>query len=472
MIIEQNKQQIIKALGLETSAIEIIIKHENNMPMIHKQKISKFNINSLQDIDITFDTCTFDCELIINDGSRSIIDFVSCCFNQSVSYDFRYKMVENQYSFIKCSFYSSINLAFLTFEKEIIFKESILYEEINCFQTKFNNLSLINLITHKIVDLREVCLKQVNINNVLFVDRVFFDKAKFYGDTTFHQVYFEGGVYFKKSIFDGNLKFIENLFQKNFIFVPELKKDVSFNQCYFDVNLVSDFDFQKQHISDFLKQRKMFSSIKASLSKHLNTIDANIYHKYELYCKEIELDSKKPQLFSKDFIDKIQLFFYRITSDHHTDLLKSLHSLLIVIGIFAFLNIIVILGFNYYCLDYISLYFNALIAHYNMIIKNLSNNYTLLIICNFILFILFIGIFFISILFSTIRKCVIIISYILDLALLIYLPKYIIPTISIFTDKRIFLDPLSTIGGIYTILFAIMLFSFIKTARKNSIIPS
>ncbi|MBF7043449.1 hypothetical protein IY888_00675 [Campylobacter volucris] len=51
-------------------------------------------------------------------------------------------------------------------------------------------------------------------------------------------------------------------------------------------------------------------------------------------------------------------------------------------------------------------------------------------------------------------------------------PKILISAIGIFTDKRALLDPLSAIGGIYTLLFAFVVYSFIKTIRKNSIAPS
>lgn len=46
-------------------------------------------------------------------------------------------------------------------------------------------------------------------------------------------------------------------------------------------------------------------------------------------------------------------------------------------------------------------------------------------------------------------------------------PKILIPAMGIFTDKRAMLDPLSVLGGIYTIIFGFVAFSFIKTIRKK-----
>ncbi|EFO9447558.1 hypothetical protein HL737_000548, partial [Campylobacter lari] len=66
-----------------------------------------------------------------------------------------------------------------------------------------------------------------------------------------------------------------------------------------------------------------------------NLLEASKFHKYELYCKEIELEEKKPKIFSKEWIDKWQLVFYRKLCDHHTDLLKVFHNLLIIIMLFS-----------------------------------------------------------------------------------------------------------------------------------------
>lgn len=70
------------------------------------------------------------------------------------------------------------------------------------------------------------------------------------------------------------------------------------------------------------------------------------------------------------------------------------------------------------------------------------------------------------------RKFFIIISYAITLSVLVVSPKILIPAMGFFTDKRAILDPLSAIGGIYTIVFGFVVFSFIKTIRKNSIVPS
>lgn len=218
--------------------------------------------------------------------------------------------------------------------------------------------------------------------------------------------------------------------------------------------------------------RDSFRLFKSALIKDNNLLDASNFHKFELYCKEIELDSKKPKIFSKEWIDNIVLKFYRLTSDHHTDLFKNFHSLLLVIGIFGFLSGVVILGFAGFYGGMSSINLHILTKFYTLHIKHFILTHTWVYLLNFLLIIIFIILYACSIKYNKFRQVFIAISYLTTLTILITSPKYIIPAIGIFTDKQSILDPLSTIGATYTLLFALMIYSFIKTARKNSIIPS
>ena len=219
--------------------------------------------------------------------------------------------------------------------------------------------------------------------------------------------------------------------------------------------------------------RDSYRAVKNSLIRQNNLLDASNWHKLELYTKEIELDSKKPNIFSRDWIDKLVLRFYRHTSDHHTDLLRIWHSLLIVVGIFGILSSGVIVVFDYLYLKLLNFDAHSLIEIYNAHIKHyvLTHSYPMLGI-NALLLIGFVVLFMLNIWCSKVRVVEIFLSYCVAILLFVSSPKYLIPAIGIFTDKRSMLDPLSMIGGIYTILFALMLYSLIKTARKNSIVPS
>ena len=207
--------------------------------------------------------------------------------------------------------------------------------------------------------------------------------------------------------------------------------------------------------------------------KDNNLLDASNFHKCELYCKELELDSKETKTI-KDKIEKWQLWFYRKLCDHHTDILKSFHSLMLVIGLFGLMSFGVIAGFDY-CLGY-----KPILSHPHMIKKIYDAHIHFFIethtLCTFLFNIFILGVYllmlFISIKWKIPRVFLIGVSYFIVICILLVSPKILIPAMGIFTDKRALLDPLSTLGGIYTICFGFVLFSFIKTIRKNSIVPS
>ncbi|EAJ0895686.1 pentapeptide repeat-containing protein, partial [Campylobacter coli] len=219
--------------------------------------------------------------------------------------------------------------------------------------------------------------------------------------------------------------------------------------------------------------RDSFRNFKSALIKDNNLLDASNFHKYELYCKEIELENKKDKTL-KDKIDKWQLFFYHKLCDHHTDILQSLNSLILVIGIFVLSSVVMVFGFNY------SLGYKPILEHwyfsldfYNHHINSIiQDNYLFVVKVNFAMLFSYLILVGFALCLKCIRGFFIIISYAITLSVLVVSPKILIPAMGFFTDKRAILDPLSAIGGIYTIVFGFVVFSFIKTIRKNSIVPS
>ncbi|EOI0375712.1 pentapeptide repeat-containing protein, partial [Campylobacter coli] len=219
--------------------------------------------------------------------------------------------------------------------------------------------------------------------------------------------------------------------------------------------------------------RDSFRTFKNALIKDNNLLDASNFHKYELYCKELELKNKKDKTL-KDKIDKWQLFFYHKLCDHHTDILRSLNSLILVIGIFVLSSVVMVAIFNY------SLGYKPILEHwyfsldfYNHHINSIiQDNYLFVVKVNFAMLFTYLGLVGLALCLKYMREFFIIISYVITLFVLVVSPKILIPAMGFFTDKRAMLDPLSTMGGIYTIVFGFVVFSFIKTIRKNSIVPS
>lgn len=136
----------------------------------------------------------------------------------------------------------------------------------------------------------------------------------------------------------------------------------------------------------------------------------------------------------------------------------------------------VITGFNYYYLGYKPIFSHLYMVkeNYDAHIQSFIKTHTLYTIIAFNFFILafYLGILVYLISAKCLRRLFIGISYVVVTCILLVSPKILIPAMGIFTDKRALLDPLSTLGGIYTICFGFVLFSFIKTIRKNSIVPN
>ncbi|WP_072232829.1 pentapeptide repeat-containing protein [Campylobacter coli] len=308
--------------------------------------------------------------------------------------------------------------------------------------------------------------KAIHFSGV-FKENVFFNNSKFNDYVNFQTCDFEKTVSFYGVRFDKTPNFSQVIF-KDSINLINVKTNFDFENLK---TTIESMDKPKNETAnDF---RDSFRNFKSALIKDNNLLDASNFHKYELYCKEIELENKKDKTL-KDKIDKWQLFFYHKLCDHHTDILRSLNSLILVIGIFVLLSVVMVFGFNYrlgykpilehwyFSLDFYNHHINSIIQdNYLFVVKvNLAMLFGYLILVGFALCLKYIREFFI------------IISYAITLSVLVVSPKILIPAMGIFTDKRAMLDPLSTIGGIYTIVFGFVVFSFIKTIRKNSIVPS
>ncbi|MGJ0159145.1 pentapeptide repeat-containing protein [Campylobacter coli] len=342
---------------------------------------------------------------------------------------------------------------------------------------KANNCDFIGNVDFRI-QVRNKSLNNVSFKNSIFRKEVTFSNIKFLGNTNFNNSHFKDYVDFHECEFEKTACFYGVRFDKTPNFSQVVFKD-SVNL----INVKTNFDFENlnttiesmdkpknETANDF---RDSFRTFKNALIKDNNLLDASNFHKYELYCKEIELENKKDKTL-KDRIDKWQLFFYRKLCDHHTDILQSLNSLILVIGIFGILSVVMVFGFNY------SLGYKPILEHwyfsldfYNHHINStIQDNYLFMIVVNLIMLFAYLILVGLALCLKCIREFFIIISYVITLLALAVSPKILIPAMGFFTDKRAMLDPLSTIGGIYTIVFGFVVFSFIKTIRKNSIVPS
>lgn len=381
--------------------------------------------------------------------------FCDCCFKSKMVQFPNMQKDYSHLSFIRCKFLNPIYLP--NYEKTINhiieMKDCIFYENVTINKVFNENIYFNNSIFKKYAD---------------FHESEFSKTACFYGTT------FEKAPNFSQALFNSNLNLVNS--NLNFDFA-ECEK--AFMQ---ELSIQKEREIEIQGLTPTLPKkapekvandfRDSFRGFKSVLIKDNNLLDASNYHKIELYFKEIELKHKKPLKFSKEWIDLWQLKFYRLTSSHHTNLLKAFNSLIILIGIFAFFGFGIIGAFNVY-FGFFDFNPHSMIEFYNAHIANYVINYKwIAFILNALLSFIFTALFFICQMCDLARKIFILPCYLATFSLLISSPKYLIPAIGIFTDKRILLDPLSINGGLYTIFFGFIVYSFIKTARRNSIIPA
>ncbi|EAJ1134027.1 pentapeptide repeat-containing protein [Campylobacter jejuni] len=404
-------------------------------------------------------------EVYINCNCLERLNFSHCEFESKVSLRFlkdnKYKEFHNGIDFSNCIFKNEVDFSYFVSgaplpdnkyynnAQNTLFKDCIFENKVDFHNSKITN--------------------NIYFNNAHFKDYVDFHECEFNKIACFYGVRFDKAPNFSQAIFKDNFNALN--ITLNFYF-DDLKIQISKEYENFNKDIKEKEN--KKPLDKFANDfRDSFRIFKSALIKDNNLLDASNFHKYELYCKEIELKNKKGKTF-KDVVDRWQLIFYRKLCDHHTDILQSLNSLILVIGIFVISSVAIVVGFNY------SLGYKPILEHwyfsldfYNHHINSIiQDNYLFVATVNLVMLFGYLILVGFALCLKYMREFFIIISYVITLLVLAVSPKILIPAMGIFTDKRAILDPLSVLGGIYTIIFGFVAFSFIKTIRKNSIVPS
>ena len=362
---------------------------------------------------------------------------------------------------LDCTFREEVKLCNFKLLGEVDFSGSSFAKKANFSQTIFGN----EKDSNDIVSFKHCVFSQgADFSNARVHTSIYFNHAKFLGEVAdFHESQFDKvacfyGVIiegkapnFSQAIFNGNLNFVNTKIMLDFeglrdFVVDKADRDERLSQEKREVG------WREKTANDY---RDSFRLIKNNLLKNNNTLDASQYHKMELYCKEIELESKRQKSLS-DWLERWQLWFYRNTSDHHTDLLRIIACVVACIGLFGY----VLLGI--FASD-------EKIAEF---VAKLNSAFIALVYCIFLhsSCYLFYG--------ERWRKIVIYLCWILPVffgVLILSLhPNYIINLLkgSLMDERLFFTWWQNIILLVHVILLGLLLFSLQKTARKNSIIPS
>ncbi|MBZ7964931.1 hypothetical protein H2280_07700 [Campylobacter sp. 2457A] len=217
-----------------------------------------------------------------------------------------------------------------------------------------NNFNEVGIFENKILNFKfeENTIQNISVSNNLFSKEAYFNYNSFSNECMFFKNSFENlsfyGAKFNSFVFFQNtIKGSLNAVNANLNFDFENLKE-KINQKYGEFNKNKQ---DKKPLHEFANDfRDSFRTFKNALIKDNNLLDASNFHKYELYCKEIELkqnwdkkgknvenmtDLEKNISRIRDFVDFLLLGFYRKLCDHHTDFLRVFNNLILLIALYV-----------------------------------------------------------------------------------------------------------------------------------------
>lgn len=347
----KEKQEIIaNALKIKVDDViydksEKFISGNRNKFEIHHKAIGYFDFYSLNEYEIDFYSC--DINLVISKGSSIYAEninfkslyFINCKININVIDDF---CCENIH-FLNC------NICALNFNKVII-KGNM----------KFSNSIFIN--------------KSI-FNSCIFQDNIYFNNSHFKDYTDFHECKFEKIACFYGATFEKTPNFSACYFKEpkaiNLInididkldfksveqYIKDNYQDESYKNEIKNISSLKKDKIDNKHQLRYAKNLKdSFRTIKDILITQNSILEAQEWHKLELYAKEKELElevescykeKKKPFIAAKSedknsinlTFNVLLLWIYRVTSLHHTNLPRIIN--------FTSLNIVVFGGLIY-----------------------------------------------------------------------------------------------------------------------------
>ena len=371
--ISKNAEQNISFVSsIFNKSFELVTKNELGEVKFEathfKQKFT-MNIRKFNVLDFT--GAKFDCELALHakqfDGIN--INFTKTMFKQKVSF---------HRSIINCE----VLFEEACFEGDLIFTEAKFNDVVNLDKAKFKGEAQFSGTKFYRAILTEINFEnKANFSNAVFSEKAYFTDAVFTKEVKLNNILFKNNAYFKNAIFKDFTDFGETNFEKNANFYnADFKKPVNFSSIIFNgalnfVNAKTDFTYEelKKFIEDKSANdidkcisttndfRDGFRLMKHALNNKGNALDASLFHRLELYCKELELEftlentkyknsknskeikstnevEAKPK--SKNrielFLDLITLKLYRNTSDHHTNLLQIINFMVLTIAVYGF----------------------------------------------------------------------------------------------------------------------------------------
>ncbi|WP_434173420.1 hypothetical protein [Campylobacter coli] len=344
-----------------------IIFSECNISLSDKQSEN----NRIVKTNLYFYNCTFEKALIKLENIifEKTLTFNQCKFKRKV------RMYKNRFLshlvFINCSNEQNEKIISLDLQENefegYLFIKNCTIEKINLWKNKFKNRCY--FVDSKFGYKDKVNKAELNFSNAHFEDEVYFNNSEFYSYADFHECKFDNiacfyGVKFYKAPNFSACYFKEQK-AANLINVDIDELNFESVEKYIEDNYQDETYENKQEITEEQRDnncklkcakhlKDSFRVIKDILITQNNILEAQEWHKLELYAKEKEIAIKaksaidvtdcknasakflKEELYDfTEWVNFVLLFIYRNTSSHHTSFLKILNFTVVMIALYA-----------------------------------------------------------------------------------------------------------------------------------------
>nr|WP_314467336.1 pentapeptide repeat-containing protein [uncultured Campylobacter sp.] len=483
---------------------------------------------------LNFSYTVFNCEFKLQSEqiNGKEVNFINATFKQKVT--FCQKIIDCIIYFEEACFESDLILTRAHFNNEVNLDKAIIKGEAQFCGTQFNRAILTetnfenkadfsNAVFNNKADFTNAVFEaDTDFSSATFTDEArflnagfkgtaIFENAEFKGkadfktdknltfgkDVNFSNTNFQDNAYFNNRVFEEFVNFHEADFKKVACFYSvTFKKPVNFSSIIFNgalnfVNAKTDFTYKelKELIETQIKRDKSIDNIKRTndfrdgfrlmkynLNNKGNALDASLFHRLELYCKELELEftldkdggnskevkpadetkgSPKDKNRIEILLDLITLKLYRNISDHHTNLLRIINFMVLTIAAYGlcfyifdiFLLETIVANPKALVFSIILCYIVGLIVYMNLGIKQSAVVVIATLICvfygigkyypiftiNFIL--LYLSLYFVFFYLHKFRLAKIL-TYLICIFIFLSKPTLITPFIGVFTSEQ------------------------------------
>ncbi|MCI7013971.1 MAG: hypothetical protein MR878_01110 [Campylobacter sp.] len=328
-------------IEFESLSIECDLKPSDNKYYGDTRlKISNnFIIDGLKAKELKLKNIEFNtkCDLYDIEVDKLIID--NCIFNYTFSITSHNNYAKNQFAkhilAKNIKFNSNLECAYNIFETLDISKSEIMGS------ANFKNC-VFQEIQSKEERKKEKEKTFHNFSEIHFKDNVYFDDSYFNKFADFRLCVFEKTA----SFYSTKFKVIPNFSQGDFKGILNINNATwgqNGNLEFEDVRSIvkkayGKSEKEEDELEKIRNIKDSFRTIKNVLIQKNDQLEAQKFHKAELYCKELELEKELETKNNKNFstyIDSLLLGFYRINSDHHTNFLKILNFTVFCIAVYA-----------------------------------------------------------------------------------------------------------------------------------------